>query len=417
MHEKIEKDSLQLYLKQVQEQFEERPALVVIYDVIEQFGELEETLKSTGHIVRFKDSSPGQRLDQEDQADMVIHNVPDVSRIDGVFHECLTSWHEACVPVLLMLPDGEETLREKYLSMNVEAVIVGAWKPDDILCRVTNLLKLRRYQQWNDMLMRQLTDLLQRRTHDLIDEERQTVIDNLINGIFHNIRGPLTGMFFACDNMEMSVQALTQSIGGLTSQRELADIDMGVKMMRKALEKMNDMLCKLLERSEADSRAFPQVVDLNSLLTQEIELMKADMDFKHHIRRTEELHPEPIFVKVVRGEISQSIYSLIRNAIEAVDGMEGPHIAIRTDLKDGMANLYIEDNGKGITHEVGMKIFEPFFSTKSRQLTFDQGISVSKGLGLHFVLQSLRANQGLITVDTKPGRTCFRLRFPLYEEP
>ncbi len=411
LHDLFEKGMLSRYLKQMQERFENRPALVTVYNL----PRLETELDPSKYRVRYENTDILPKFEGEEPPDLIIHGI---ERIDDDFPGYIKRCQDAYIPLIIVLPAKDDAAREKLLSLDVEAVLEKPYSESDLLCRIRNLVRIRRLLVWNDQLTNQLTDLLQRRTHDLIDEERQTVIDNLVNGIFHNVRGPLTGLFFACDNMELTVQAMRQPKSDDTIKSDIAELDTSVSMVRQALVRMNDMLGKLVDRSEADCRAYPQVVDLNTLLTQEIELMKADMEFKHQIRKTIELHPEPMEVKVVRSEISQSIYSILRNAVEALIGFESPYIAIRTDLAEGMANIYIENNGPPITPETREHIFEPFFSTKQDIAKNNSGITIGKGLGLHFCRQSIRMNRGEIILESKQNaNTRFRIKLPLHREP
>ncbi len=417
VHDLNEKNTLNNYLRQVQQQFEKRPVTVMIYNLKEGRDSLDKALEAPGYIVRYEDTEAFADMKIDEYPDLLIHNIDHVDRMDLPFLDHLMRCHEVGIPTIVILPAEDEKTREKLLSMDIEAVIEHPFNLSDLMCRIRNLVRIRRLREWNDMLMKQLTDLLQRRTHDLFDEERQTVIDNMVNGIFHNVRGPLTGLFFACDNMALTVQAMNREKLEDAEQKDIEELDTSVNMIRKALDRMNEMLCKLVDRTEADSRAYPQVVDLNILLTHEIELMKADMEFKHHIRKSIELHPEPLNVKVVRSEIAQSIYSILRNAVEALIDHESPQIDIRTDTADGMANIYIENNGPGISPETRERIFEPFFSTKQNAMEYRPGVSIGKGLGLHFCRQSIRTNDGEIVLESEPdANTRFRIKLPLHRE-
>jgi signal transduction histidine kinase len=64
----------------------------------------------------------------------------------------------------------------------------------------------------------------------------------------------------------------------------------------------------------------------------------------------------------------------------------------------------VTDNGPGIPPEIRERIFEPFFSTK------DVGKGV--GLGLDLVRRTLERHDGEIEVESRPGRTRFRVKLP-----
>jgi signal transduction histidine kinase len=65
----------------------------------------------------------------------------------------------------------------------------------------------------------------------------------------------------------------------------------------------------------------------------------------------------------------------------------------------------IQDNGPGIPAPIRERIFDPFFTTKP----MGQGT----GLGLDIVRRLVRHNDGVIEVDSEPGRTEFRVTLPI----
>jgi signal transduction histidine kinase len=59
----------------------------------------------------------------------------------------------------------------------------------------------------------------------------------------------------------------------------------------------------------------------------------------------------------------------------------------------------VQDEGPGIPPEVQARIFEPFFTTR------EQGT----GLGLPLARKLVEANGGTLTLESRKGRTVFRL--------
>ncbi len=129
----------------------------------------------------------------------------------------------------------------------------------------------------------------------------------------------------------------------------------------------------------------------------------------------------PVYVD--REEISQAIYNVLKNGLEAAD--DG-RIEIRLDkstfdtprLLSGQyvsAGTYgvveIRDFGKGIDREQLFRIFDPYYSTKER------GALKGMGLGLTVVYATLRNHGGHVVVDSEAGKgTTVSLYLPIMQD-
>ena len=77
-----------------------------------------------------------------------------------------------------------------------------------------------------------------------------------------------------------------------------------------------------------------------------------------------------------------------------------PGSAERMDLPLFVA---VRDNGPGIPEDIRPHLFDPFVSIKA----------AGNGLGLALVAKIIGDHGGLIEVDSRPGRTEFRLHLPV----
>ncbi len=79
-------------------------------------------------------------------------------------------------------------------------------------------------------------------------------------------------------------------------------------------------------------------------------------------------------------------------------------------LKPGQyITVYVEDNGVGIKEDVVMKIFEPYYTTKSK--------SKGTGLGLSVVFGTVKSHSGFINVKSKVGSgTRFEIFLPVHNK-
>jgi len=119
-------------------------------------------------------------------------------------------------------------------------------------------------------------------------------------------------------------------------------------------------------------------------------------------------------------QLAELVLALVVNASDAV-GDENGWIRVATgttEVDSDLLNraylgkgktpgsylfLEVSDNGSGMDEETLSKIFVPFFTTKPHR----------RGLGLTTVLGSVRAQGGILTVDTVPGKgSTFRVLFP-----
>jgi len=114
--------------------------------------------------------------------------------------------------------------------------------------------------------------------------------------------------------------------------------------------------------------------------------------------------PEDLWpVEIDRGQISQVIYNLVKNAEQAMpEGgtiwIDAGNTGIRKEdgllLDDGVyLKISIRDEGRGIPPEILPLVFDPYFTGKPG----------GTGLGLTSALSIVKNHSGTITVDSPPG--------------
>jgi signal transduction histidine kinase len=100
------------------------------------------------------------------------------------------------------------------------------------------------------------------------------------------------------------------------------------------------------------------------------------------------------------GELNQVWVNLISNALDAVE--EGGSVRVEAVSAVGAVVVSVVDDGTGMSEETREHIFEPFFTTKK--------VGDGMGLGLDIVLRLVQRNNGEIEVESRPGRTEFRVK-------
>ncbi len=122
------------------------------------------------------------------------------------------------------------------------------------------------------------------------------------------------------------------------------------------------------------------------------------------VRVTRAYAPDLPDIEAHGSELNQVWTNLLDNAIDAAGPTGAIEIAAERTPR-GVA-VTIVDNGSGIPAASLPRLFEPFFTTKPP--------GAGTGLGLHIAYDVIvRKHRGHIHVDSRPGRTAFRVELPL----
>ncbi|MGE5413088.1 MAG: sensor histidine kinase, partial [Syntrophomonadaceae bacterium] len=153
-----------------------------------------------------------------------------------------------------------------------------------------------------------------------------------------------------------------------------------------------------------DQASVAEPVNLLQSLGNTVAVLKAKARAKA-IAVAVTIEPELPRVRGFVGELNQIWGNLIDNALDAAPESGRVDVAAERDTRRVVVRIV--DNGPGIPAEIRDRIFDPFFTTKPA----GQGT----GLGLDIVRRLVQHNDGSIEVDSRPGRTEFRVTLPIDE--
>ena len=107
-------------------------------------------------------------------------------------------------------------------------------------------------------------------------------------------------------------------------------------------------------------------------------------------------------------QIQQVFMNIIINGADAMTG-NGGTLTIKTDLKNGAAEVSFTDSGGGIAKEHLSKLFDPFFTTKETGKGTGLGLAISYGI--------IQSHGGDIEVESQLGKgSTFRIKLPIEKQ-
>ena len=175
--------------------------------------------------------------------------------------------------------------------------------------------------------------------------------------------------------------------------------------IERAATRIYELVAAVKRFTYMDKLAGPDSVDVESGLRDTIRVVTSKAKSKG-ASITLDVEPYLLPAHANGGALNQVWLNLIDNALDAIPDSGRIEISARQEL-DRIV-VCVVDDGPGIPPDIMPRIFDPFFTTKPP----GQGT----GLGLDVTRRLLRRYHGDISVNSRPGRTEFRVSL-LSEKP
>jgi signal transduction histidine kinase len=225
---------------------------------------------------------------------------------------------------------------------------------------------------------------------NLVRSEKLAYTGRIAASIAHEIRNPLT-------NVSMSIQQL--KMGNRIKQEGFKYVE----IVERNIERINYLITELLNCARP-TKLNLQPYDIHKVIKDVLESNKAKISLQR-IKVTEDFTSKPSTLRIDKEQIERAFLNLIINAIETMP--RGGNLTITTELNGNFFLAKIHDTGRGIHEKDIIKIFDPFFSTKSGGV----------GLGLTICYGIIVSHGGTIEVESKSKKgSTFIVSLPIGTE-
>jgi two-component system, NtrC family, sensor histidine kinase HydH len=200
--------------------------------------------------------------------------------------------------------------------------------------------------------------------------ERLATLGQLAASIGHELRNPLAVV-------ETSVHLLGRQL------QEHPRAERHIKRIAQQVTVCGTIISDLLEMAR-DRPPHRQPTSVPDLVREAVGAVPGT----DGVRMEMELAPNLPVARLDAGQMRQLIINLVLNAVQAVQGVDGPPAVVRIALgAEGQdLHLRVTDSGPGLTAEAQKRLFEPLFTTRSKGI----------GLGLALCRRIVEKHEGTI---------------------
>jgi signal transduction histidine kinase len=221
----------------------------------------------------------------------------------------------------------------------------------------------------------------------LVRSEREQAWREMAKQVAHEIKNPLTPM-------RLTIQSF---------QRKFDTND------PKIYDKINEYSKTLIQQIDTMSLIASAFSDFAKMPTQKseelnvVEVVKYSLDIftEEYISYFSKV--DSIIAELDKTQLIRIVTNLVKNAIQALAEIKHKKIEVTVFEDIGNVIIKIADNGKGISEEDKVRVFEPKFTTKSSGM----------GLGLPMVKNIIEAYNGTLTFTSEYNKgTVFKVVLP-----
>ena len=236
---------------------------------------------------------------------------------------------------------------------------------------------------------------LQELQSELLHVSRLSAMGQMSSALAHELNQPLTAIM----NYIKAAGRFMAAIDNPQVARAKELMDKATNQTARAGQIIRH-LRDFIEKRES-SRTYE---NLNKVVEEAIALGlvgAAEMNVKVHV----ELDPTLPTVLIDKIHIQQVLINLIRNAVEAMQGVLKRELTITTSSTDGSAvEVCVSDTGPGLSEDVASRLFQPFVTTKEKGM----------GIGLTICQSIVEAHNGRLWVTSNDGGgVTFHFRLPV----
>lgn len=298
------------------------------------------------HLHSTTDPEKVMEMFHEISPDLVLLDL-NMPKMDGfqVMEQLKEKDPQSLVPILVLTALKDEKTRWRALRSGAKDFLCKPFELTEAHLRIKNLLEIRMLHQRVQMHNELLEEQVLARTAEL-----ERAADELTNFAYiasHDLQEPLRKIIVFGDRLAGKFDSVLNETGRGYIER-----------MQKSAIRMKNLIDDLLDFSRITTHSTPyQTVDLNEVVAEVLSDLEVQVEITGGKVEVETL-PN---IEAERFQMRQLFQNLISNSLKYHRDEGESKVTIRyKGSKDGLEEIWIEDNGKGFDEKHLERIFRPF---------------------------------------------------------
>lgn len=243
-----------------------------------------------------------------------------------------------------------------------------------------------------------IEDITEKRNQDTLLRRMESLasLTNLAASVAHEIKNPL-------GSISIHIQLIQKTMAKARKEGKLPDekyAEKYLEIVNQEIDRLNQIIVDFLFAVRPISASL-ESVDINEMLNRFASFFSPELESKN-IQLSMCILKDSPRLMLDEKLFKQVIINLVQNAIAAMP--DGGKLIFSSKIQDERYILNIADNGIGMDEDTVARVFEPYFTTKTK----------GTGLGLTMVYKIIKEFSGDITVQSYKGEgSVFSISLPI----
>ncbi|WP_018953632.1 sensor histidine kinase [Thioalkalivibrio sulfidiphilus] len=272
------------------------------------------------------------------------------------------------------LDEIDTQLRQQQDEWQAQITVFGAAGRKVLMCRGVKLPPESGMRGGQVVVFDDITALLQ--------AQRDAAWGEVARRLAHEIKNPLTPI-------QLSAERLQRKLKPHLEEDEARVLERSTHTIVQQVEAMKSMVNAFSEYAHTPAVSV-QPLDLNALV-REVADLYAGVGQRLRLHLADTLPP----VLADAGRMRQLLHNLIKNGLEALEGVPEPRLEVDTrcvrEARCTVVELRVQDNGRGVPEDFMSRLFEPYVTSKPK----------GTGLGLAIVKKIVEEHNGMVWAENR----------------